>query len=69
MLRYIITFPLGSTIRPEQMQGIASYLKESVDDPQWRDLVMNEGGKVELAPLARRSPVPVWVRHAQRMLR
>jgi hypothetical protein len=63
MLRYVVSFPLGSDIRPEQMHYLAEKLKELADEKEWRDIVLNQGGTI--TDMRRARPVSALVRRAR----
>jgi tripartite-type tricarboxylate transporter receptor subunit TctC len=46
VIRYVISFPVEANIRAEFVQKLAAKLKEAVDDREWRDIVLNQGGTI-----------------------
>jgi len=63
MLRYVISYPVGANIRPEQMDYIVRMMKDCADTREWRDIVLNEGGTITDMRRARR--VSALVRRAR----
>lgn len=63
MIRYVISFPAGSNIRPEQMHYFAEMMKACADAPEWRDIVLNEGATI--TDMRRQRPVSSLVRRAR----
>jgi len=63
MIRYVISFPAGSNIRPEQMHYLAEKINECADASEWRDIVLNEGATI--TDMRRQGPVSSLVRRAR----
>ena len=67
MIRYVVSFPVGSKIRAEQMHYFMEMLKENADAREWRDLILNEGGTIR--DMRHEKSVSALVRRARTKVR
>jgi len=65
MLRYMISFPVGANIRPEQLAHLRDMLKEAVNDKEWRDIIASEGATIVDLRQHGHVRVPQIVKHAR----
>jgi hypothetical protein len=65
VIRYVISFPAGTNVRPEQMQYFREYISKAASAREWKDVIISQGGTIT----DMRPRVPVHIKHAQRRLR